>query len=61
MVLLSGGVGCSKPLLYSGHCMMRQFVGSSPMVGGEIFNVCCVVMNGGSEGTARGLHVEASA
>ena len=41
--------------------MMRQFVGSFPMVGGEISNVCGVVVNGGSEGTARGLHVEASA
>ena len=40
--------------------MMRQFVGSSPIVGGEMSSVCGVVVNGGSEWTARGLHVEAS-
>lgn len=37
--------------------MMRQFVGSSPMVGGEISSVCGVVTNGGSVGTTRGLHM----
>ena len=41
--------------------MMRQFVGSSPMVGGEISSVCGVVVNSGSEGTVRGLHMGESA
>ncbi len=40
---------------------MRQFVGSSPMIGGEISSVCGVVMYGGSEGTAGGLHIGESA
>lgn len=37
--------------------MMRQFVGSSPIDGGDVSKVCGVVTNGGSDGTARGLLV----
>lgn len=55
-MLLFGG-GCSNPLLYNGHCVTLQFVGSSPIIGGVVSRVCGVVMNGGSVWTARGLHV----